>query len=52
LVEAYTFLKGDSDLMQVYAMRYEDAVARLEELGEGYSTTDSYRSGEVRKTRT
>jgi len=52
LVEAYTFLKGDNDLMQVYAMRYEDAIARLEELGEGYSTTDSYRSGEVRKTRT
>jgi len=52
LVEAYTYLKGDPDLMQLYAQRYEDAVQRLEELGEGYSTTDSYRSGAVRKMRT
>ena len=51
LVEAYTYLKGDADLMQVYMQRYEEAVTRLEELGEGYSTTDSYRSGEVRKAR-
>jgi len=52
LVEAYTYLKGDPDLMQLYTQRYEDAVQRLEELGEGYSTTDSYRSGAVRKMRT
>lgn len=52
LVEAYTYLKGDPDLMQLYVQRYEDAIQRLEELGEGYSTTDSYRSGAVRKMRT
>jgi hypothetical protein len=52
LLEAYTFLKGDPDLMQLYATRYEQAITRLEELGEGYSTTDSYRGGEVRKPRT
>ena len=52
LLEAYTFLKGDADLMQLYAQRYEEAVSRLEELGEGYNTTDSYRSGAVRKPRT
>jgi len=28
-----------------------EALANLEQLGEGYSTTDSYRSGEVRKAR-
>lgn len=52
LVEAYTYLKGDPDLMQLYAMRYEEALSRLEELGEGYSTTDSYRAGTIRKPRT
>ena len=52
LVEAYTYLKGDPDLMQLYSQRYEEAIQRLEELGEGYSTTDSYRSGAVRKMRT
>jgi len=39
-------------LMQLYTQRYMEALAKLEELGEGYSTTDSYRGGEVRKPRT
>ena len=52
LVEAYTFLKGDPDLLQLYNGRYEDALARLKGLGEGYSTTDSYRSGAIRQQRT
>jgi len=52
LVEAYTYLKGDQDLMQLYIQKYNEALVRLEELGEGYSTTDSYRSGSVRKART
>ena len=52
LVEAYTFLKGEPDLMQFYAARYEDALAKLKALGEGYDTTDSYRSGSVRQSRT
>ena len=42
---------GDPDLMQLYAQRYMEALTKLEELGEGYSTTDSYRGGEVRKPR-
>ena len=51
LVEAYTFLKGEPDLMQLYQARYDSALADLRALGEGYSTTDSYRSGEVRSAR-
>jgi len=51
LVEAYTFLKGDTDLLQLYSVRYEDALSDLKSLGEGYSTTDSYRSGAVRGAR-
>ena len=51
LVEAYTFLKGEPDLMQLYATRYEDALAKLKGLGEGYDTTDSYRSGSIRQAR-
>ena len=31
LVEAYTFLKGDPDLMQVYIGRYEEALRDLQE---------------------
>jgi hypothetical protein len=51
LVEAYTFLKGDADLLQLYSARYQDALMDLKSLGEGYSTTDSYRSGTVRGIR-
>ena len=51
LLEAYTFLKGEPDLLQLYAARYEDALAKLKGLGEGYDTTDSYRSGAVRQAR-
>jgi len=36
----------------LYIQKYNEALVRLEELGEGYSTTDSYRSGSVRKART
>ena len=51
LVEAYTFIKGEPDLMQLYQARYETAMQELISLGEGYSTTDSYRSGAVRSAR-
>jgi hypothetical protein len=34
LVEAYTFLKGDADIMQIYMQRYEDALGKLKVLGE------------------
>ena len=51
LVEAYTFIKGEPDLMQLYQARYEAAMQELISLGEGYSTTDSYRAGAVRAGR-
>ena len=51
LVEAYTFLKGEPDLLQLDEGRYQEAIAQLQKLGEGFSTTDSYRSGAVRSMR-
>jgi hypothetical protein len=51
LVEGYSFLKGEPDLLQLYSSRYEEALADLKKLGEGYNTTDSYRSGAVRTGR-
>ena len=51
LVEAYTFLKGEPDLLQLYEGRYQEAIAQLQKLGEGVSTTDSYRIGAVRSMR-
>ena len=51
LVEGYTFLKGEADQMEWYNAKYEDAVSRLKSLGEGYDTTDAFRSGAVRSVR-
>tara|TARA_R100000700_G_scaffold29920_1_gene36854 strand:+ start:1732 stop:2373 length:642 start_codon:yes stop_codon:yes gene_type:complete len=51
LYEAYTFMKGEQDVMQLYATRYQEALKELKELGEGYDTTDNYRSGSVRQVR-
>ena len=48
LVEGYTFMKGEQDMLAVYQKQYQDALMSLKSLGEGYSTTDNYRSGAVR----
>ena len=44
-------MKGEPDLFAAYQKQYEDALMKLKSLGEGYSTTDSYRSGGVRNQR-
>ena len=45
LIEAYTFQKGDADLLSVYETRYSDAMNDLKVLGEGRNVTDNYRNG-------
>ena len=52
LVEAYTYMKGDPNLMQLYNQRVMEALGRLKNLGEGQETTDQYRSGTLRIQRT
>ena len=49
LVEAYTFLKGESDLIKLYNDRYMEALSRLKNLGEGRNRTDEYRSTIIRQ---
>lgn len=49
LVEAYTFLKGEPDLIKLYNDRYMEALSRLKNLGEGRNRTDEYRSTIVRQ---
>jgi hypothetical protein len=45
LVEAYTFLKGDADLLQTYQGQFEKSVRELKLIGEGFNRTDEARSG-------
>ena len=48
LLEAYSFMKGEPDLINLYAKRYEEAIAQLYNLGKGLNRSDSYRNGESR----
>lgn len=48
LVEGYTVLKGDPEVMQIYVDRYNDALTQLKTLGEGRDRSDTYRNGETR----
>lgn len=44
LVELYTYLKGEADLLQTYEARYQEAKNNLKLLGEGRNRVDTYRN--------
>jgi len=48
LLEAYTYMKGEADVMTNYRNRYDEAMLLLKQLGDGKDRQDSYRSGQVR----
>jgi len=48
LVEAYTYMKGDADMMQLYQQRYQEALGLLKLQAEGRMTGDEYRDGTMR----
>lgn len=52
LVEAYTYMKGDPNLMQMYNQRFAEGISRLKNLGESQEVIDEYRYGQIRKPRT
>ena len=49
LVEAYTFMKGEADLITVYDTKYKEALALAKRLGDGLERQDAYRSGQFRQ---
>ena len=48
LVEAYTFMKGETDMMGLYNQKYNEALALAKRLGDGLERRDAYRSGQAR----
>ena len=50
LLEAYTFMKGEQDVLALYKSRYDEAISQLYNLGKGLNRSDSYRNGESRVT--
>lgn len=49
LVEAYTYMKGESDMMALYNQKYMEALALAKRLGDGMERQDAYRSGQFRQ---
>ena len=48
LVEAYTFLKGEPDVLAQYEKRFMEEIARLKNRAEGRSRRDEYRADALR----
>ena len=49
LVEAYTFMKGEADLLQLYKARFQESLQWIKNLGEGLQTRDQYRYDRLRR---
>jgi hypothetical protein len=49
LVEAYTFMKGEQDLIVLYDTKFKEALALAKRLGDGLERQDAYRSGQFRQ---
>ena len=52
LVEAYTFMKGEPDVIQNYDKLYMQYLERVKDLGEARENTDGYRVGLPSRPRT
>jgi hypothetical protein len=49
LVEAYTYMKGEPDMMTLYNQKFMEALALAKRLGDGMERQDAYRSGQFRQ---
>ena len=48
LVEAYTYMKGEADMLALYNQKYMEALNLARRLGDGLERSDAYRSGQFR----
>ena len=49
LVEAYTYMKGEQDMVALYDGKYKEALGMAKRLGDGLERQDAYRSGQYRQ---
>ena len=52
LIEAYTFMKGEADLVQNSTQRFTEALSRVKNFGESPEVTDAYRTGLILREKT
>jgi hypothetical protein len=48
LVEAYTFMKGEPDMIAQYEKKFQESLMMAKRLGDGMEASDQYRSGKAR----
>jgi hypothetical protein len=48
LFEAYTFMKGEPDMIALYGQRYQEALGLAKRLGDGMERGDAYRDGQIK----
>jgi hypothetical protein len=48
LMEAYTYMKGEPDMLKLYQERYVQAIALYKNLADGKQRADAYRDGQLR----
>lgn len=48
LLEAYTYMKGEQDVIAQYQKQFDTAMGMLKQLGDGKNRRDAYRNGQVR----
>jgi len=49
MVEAYTFMKGEPDMIAMYEKKYQESLAMAKRMGDGMERQDAYRSGQYRQ---
>lgn len=49
LVEAYTYMKGEEDVLKLYEGKYKEALALAKRLGDGMERSDAYRNRQYRQ---
>jgi len=52
LIECYTYMKGENDLMQQYDKKFVEGLTALKMFGEAKEVTDAYRTGLVVRQKT
>lgn len=48
ILEAYTYMKGEAEIVAQYQKRYSEALILLKQLGDAKNRMDAYRDGQVR----